>query len=574
MSWNFNLYSLLLFFCSTLMVWIAMYAWRRRAWIGLGPILLLVGITIWTVGYAIALGVHDYSWRIFWAKVQHIGIALTPVAMAVFVLKYAGYERWLVRRNIFLLSLIPMVGMILAWTNELHGLIWKETQFRVVGQLSLLERTYGPYFWFYFLFNYMVLLVSAAVFLRASFRGRFLHRRQAVLMLFGSLCVAIALIVDLSGVSPFPNLDLVPLGFSIGALVIAWGVFRYHLLDIVPVARDTLIEKMSDGLVVLDIQNRVVDMNQAMQRITLVKPSQSVGYPIDSVFNFWQEVRTSFAETGKTHAELTLTVAAKDRCYDLKQTSILDRNGDCIGHMIVLRDITERKQAEIELRIAKALAESQREKTHALLRNILPEEIAEELENEIRIIADQYDNVSILFADVVDFTPLSVKMTPLKLVGMLNEIFSYIDGLVEKYQLEKIKTIGDCYMVAAGVPRPRADHAQVLAHLAIDMRDYVARNLFNGKRIDIRIGINSGSVVAGVIGQKKFAYDLWGDAVNIASRMESHGKAGVIQITQNTYDLIKDDFICQSLGRINVKGKGDFCVWEVLREADNNEVTN
>lgn len=204
-------------------------------------------------------------------------------------------------------------------------------------------------------------------------------------------------------------------------------------------------------------------------------------------------------------------------------------------------------------------------KSENLLLNILPKEIAAILKNESRTIADHYDESSILFADMVNFTPMSAEMTPVAMVELLNEIFSHFDVLVEKYDLEKIKTVGDCYMVAAGVPRRRADHAHVITQLALEMRSYLESNSFNSSRpIAFRIGINSGSVLAGVIGRKKFVYDLWGDAVNTASRMESHGGAGIIQITRDTYELIKDDFICEPRGTINVKGKGEMEVWSVV----------
>jgi adenylate cyclase len=168
----------------------------------------------------------------------------------------------------------------------------------------------------------------------------------------------------------------------------------------------------------------------------------------------------------------------------------------------------------------------ERAKSEGLLLNILPVEIADVLRNESRTIADQYDAVSVLFADIVNFTPMSALMTPVELVELLNEVFCTFDVLVEKYGLEKIKTIGDCYMVAAGVPRSRPDHAHILTRMAIEVRDHFARNQFRGKHLAFRIGINSGPVVAGVIGNMKFAYDLWGDAVNTASRMESHGVPG------------------------------------------------
>ena len=214
--------------------------------------------------------------------------------------------------------------------------------------------------------------------------------------------------------------------------------------------------------------------------------------------------------------------------------------------------------------LAFRLLRGEQEKSEALLLNILPADIAAILKNENRTIADYHEGASILFADVVNFTPMSAQMTPVELVELLNEVFSHFDALVEKYGLEKIKTIGDCYMVASGVPRPRADHAQVLTRMALEMQDFVRNREFHGRRLAFRIGLNSGPVVAGVIGRKKFIYDLWGDAVNTASRMESHGSGGAVQITQATYELIKDDFVCDPRGTVNVKGKGEMEVWRVI----------
>jgi guanylate cyclase len=208
----------------------------------------------------------------------------------------------------------------------------------------------------------------------------------------------------------------------------------------------------------------------------------------------------------------------------------------------------------------------EQKKGEALLLNILPKEIVTILKNENRVIADQFDDTSILFADVVNFTPISSTMTPIELVELLNEVYSYFDSLVEMYDLEKIKTIGDCYMVAAGVPRPRPDHALVLTRLALDIRDYVSQHEFRGYKLTFRIGINSGSVVAGVIGRNKFSYDLWGDTVNTASRMESHSAGGSIQVTEVTYNLIKEKFVCEPRGTIQVKGKGEMPVWFVIEK--------
>lgn len=217
----------------------------------------------------------------------------------------------------------------------------------------------------------------------------------------------------------------------------------------------------------------------------------------------------------------------------------------------------------LQKEVAFRLLNLEKGKSESLLLNILPKDIADFLKNEPKVFADQYEQTSILFADVVDFTTLSSGMRPIELVEILNQVFSHFDDLVDKYGLEKIKTIGDCYMVASGIPRSRTDHAQAIASLALDMLHYVEKNQVGGKAISLRIGINSGPVVAGVIGRKKFIYDLWGDAVNVASRMESSGKAGAIQITKSTYDLIKEDFVCEPQAKVNVKGKGETEVWHL-----------
>lgn len=218
-------------------------------------------------------------------------------------------------------------------------------------------------------------------------------------------------------------------------------------------------------------------------------------------------------------------------------------------------------------RILLRLVNDERRRSDALLLNILPREIAEQLRGERRLIADRYAEVSVLFADIVGFTPLSTTMPPLALVELLNDVFSYFDTLVDEYGLEKIKTIGDCYMVAAGAPRRRPDHAQVLARMALRIQaEMRTRRFGEGVHLSFRIGINSGPVVAGVIGSKKFIYDLWGDAVNTASRMESHGSPGAVQITEATYQRIAAEFTCEPRGTVEVKGKGAMPVWFVTAE--------
>ena len=205
-------------------------------------------------------------------------------------------------------------------------------------------------------------------------------------------------------------------------------------------------------------------------------------------------------------------------------------------------------------------------RVEALLVNVLPAEIAQRLQSDPSSIADHFEDASILFADVVDFTPLSSRLDAREVVGLLDRLFTSFDELVDRYDVEKIKTIGDCYMVAAGVPRRRPDHAHALAGLALEMRECAKSCLPDGADHDLplRIGISSGPVVAGVIGRRRFLYDLWGDTVNMASRMESHGTPDTIQITRSTFKLLRDDFVIEPIGLVEVKGKGKVETWRLV----------
>jgi len=205
----------------------------------------------------------------------------------------------------------------------------------------------------------------------------------------------------------------------------------------------------------------------------------------------------------------------------------------------------------------KAALDAEHTRSENLLLNVLPGPVAERLKRSSGVIADGFESVTVLFADIVGFTPMSAALTPGEVVTLLNRVFTAFDQLVDTYGLEKIKTIGDAYMVAAGVPVPRDDHAAAIADLALEMKTELAkvREAVNAP-LDIRIGIDSGPVVAGVIGKRKFIYDLWGDTVNTASRMESHGLAGEIHVTERAWSLLRQSHQLRDRGVIEVKGKG------------------
>ncbi|GAB4305824.1 MAG: hypothetical protein Fur0025_47890 [Oscillatoriaceae cyanobacterium] len=248
----------------------------------------------------------------------------------------------------------------------------------------------------------------------------------------------------------------------------------------------------------------------------------------------------------------------------------LDKLGNSFNRMTsqlkesveALRIANEELENRVEERTGELRLE--KERSEQLLLNILPSEIADRLKRS-ESPTEHFDEVTILFADIVGFTSLSAELEPMKLVAGLNQIFSAFDHLTEKYGLEKIKTIGDAYMVVGGLPIARPDHATAIADMALEMQAYMETMPNDlGKSLQIRIGINTGPVIAGVIGIKKFIYDLWGDAVNVASRMESHGKPGYIQVTEATYSYLKDRYVLESRGAISVKGRGEMMTYWLI----------
>lgn len=216
----------------------------------------------------------------------------------------------------------------------------------------------------------------------------------------------------------------------------------------------------------------------------------------------------------------------------------------------VHREISDRKQAEAALKVEQA-------KSEKLLLNVLPAKIAEQLKHKEGAIASRFESATILFADIVDFTGIATQISPQELVRLLNDVFSAFDQIADQLGLEKIKTIGDAYMVVGGLPKPRTDHAEAILEMAIRMLAKIQDfKRTDGMPFQLRIGINTGPVVAGVIGIKKFSYDLWGDAVNIASRMESHGIIDHIQVSERTYQHLKQKYAFRDRGRIPIKGRG------------------
>lgn len=228
-----------------------------------------------------------------------------------------------------------------------------------------------------------------------------------------------------------------------------------------------------------------------------------------------------------------------------------------VAYVLLQYFVRARERALVDLADQHRALEFEQAKSERLLLNVLPEPVARRLKDHGGIIAEASSGVTVLFADIVGFTPLSERLPASEVVALLDRVFASWDALAARYRVEKIKTIGDAYMVAAGIPLPRDDHAEAIADMALAMGPEIERCVAdNGMPLTVRIGIDTGPVVAGVIGRAKFIYDLWGDTVNTASRMESHAMPGTIQVTERAYQRLRDRYELRRRGSVDIKGKG------------------
>ncbi|MBD2579979.1 adenylate/guanylate cyclase domain-containing protein [Oscillatoria sp. FACHB-1406] len=320
-----------------------------------------------------------------------------------------------------------------------------------------------------------------------------------------------------------------------------------------------IFENAIDGIFQSSVDRRFISVNPALARIygydSAEELMESITDIAEQIYVDPQAYRQFVAATNKREGVSgfeALVYRRDGRKIWIAETgrAVRDGSGNVLYYEGTVADITERKRIEEALQDQKA-------QTERLLLNILPHSIAQRLKNGESPIADYFEEVSILFADIVGFTEFAARKTPVELVEILSEIFYEFDTLAERLGLEKIKTIGDNYMVVGGLPSPHPSHANAIAHMALAMQATIAQyNQETGQNFQLRIGINLGSAIAGVMGQSKILYDLWGDAVNTASRMESTGMAGKIQVSASVYERLKERFYFEKRGEVQVRGKG------------------
>lgn len=344
-------YILPLVITAVLLVPLALLLSRRRGAPGVGPLAtLMLGVALWSLAYAYSLAQVALSAQLFWINMTYLGIGLVPASWLVFALEYVGLEAWLTRRRLALLAVEPLLALALALTNDLHLLFRTHVRLLDVGTYLVLESVLGPAFWLHTAYSYLLIGVGAFLLLRNFVRMPRVYRRQASALLVAVCAPWAGNIVYLSGLNPFPYLDFTPFAFSISAVALAWDLLGFHLFEIVPIARGTVLENMEDGVVVIDAHNRLIDINPAAQRISNQRADVVIGRPAAEVFANWAELVERYRLVHEAHDELTTGEGAASQSFDLRISPLYDRHGRLTGRIIVFRDISERKHVAAALR--------------------------------------------------------------------------------------------------------------------------------------------------------------------------------------------------------------------------------
>jgi len=346
-------------------------AWRYRDTSGASAFaLLMLTVVVWSLAYALELSSASLPAKLFWTRVEYVGIVILPAAWFSFAYQYRDHASRTSRRVIALLAIEPVVMFLLIWTNEYHGIFWRTITQAPGDPLFAWRSTRGIGYWVHAGYTYLVLLSGTILLIGAFMRSPGLYRGQTAGLLIAALVPWVSNGLYLAGLNPLAPLEITPFAFLISGLVIAWSVLRFQLLAIVPVGRDRVIEEIAEGMLVLDRDNRIVDINPAACQLLGRSARESIGQPATTILAHWPAAINPSHPIGATHQELVLVEGADARYFDLRISPLRTQAGRVTGRVIVLHEITERKQAEVALDQAKATAETASRVKSAFLANM------------------------------------------------------------------------------------------------------------------------------------------------------------------------------------------------------------
>src|SRR5579884_71094 len=349
MHWRFTFYLIPVVIAALLSTWLAFFAWKRRSMAGVMPFsILMLAVAEWSAGYALELAGADIPTKLFWLGFEYVGIGIVPAAWLALALQYTRRTKWLTPRLLLLLSIEPVITLVLAWNKNLQPLLYGRASLEITSTYTVLVLSRGPWYWINVGYAYLLLLLGTALivaYIPMLKRQASLYRGQIAALLIAALVPWASNVLVVFGLTPFPNLDLTSSAFTITGLAMAWNLFRYRLLDITPVARNAVIESMSDAVIVLDLHHRIIDLNPAAERILGRSLSELVGQTSFQAGAAWTDQIERFYNQAEAHEELALTVNGRRQYFDLRISPLSDQRGSPVGRLVVLRDITERKQA-------------------------------------------------------------------------------------------------------------------------------------------------------------------------------------------------------------------------------------
>jgi PAS domain S-box-containing protein len=358
---QYNPYMIPLVIGATVSAACAFYTWRQRhvsGVVGAMPsAVLLLAVAEWSLCYALEIGGTDLAAKVFWAKMKYFGVVAVPVTWLYFAVQYTGRGERLTRRNLTLLAIEPITTLLLIWTNDFHGLMWSKISLEASGAFLYRVSTHGAWFWLHTIYSHLLLLFGGIllfhmlIYTRLIYRSH-LYRKQVFVILVSVLAPWIGNVLYVTRLNPFPFLDLTPFGVTVTGLAVTLGLLRFHLFDILPVARGALIESMTDIVIVIDAQNRIVDLNPAAQRAIGYTSSEAIGQRAPKVLSNWPDLVERYRDVTEIRSEIVLGEDEKQRYFDLHITPLRDKRDHFTGRLVVLRDITKRKQAEVVLKRA------------------------------------------------------------------------------------------------------------------------------------------------------------------------------------------------------------------------------
>lgn len=350
MSYHFTPNMIPLAFAALISGALGFYTWQNRRAIGATPFCVMMLLLFqWEISYILHLAGIDFPTKLFWDKVMFVGVVATPVAWLTFALEYIGRKAWLNPRRLGMLSILPLTTLILIATHESHQLFWTEMSLSSEGGFSLMNNSNGSWFWIHAAYSYVLIVIGLVLIIRALLRWPAQYRGQMLWTLLATLTPFIANILTVFRVIPI-LIDLTPFAFTVTGIGMAFALFRHRLLDIAPIARDIVIDGMKDGMIVLDAERRMVDVNRAAQEmIALVGEEQPIGKPLADILSSWPGLIERYRHLLEAEDEISLEVGGTQRWYALTLSTLLDENKLLIGRVLIIRDVTDRKQAERQL---------------------------------------------------------------------------------------------------------------------------------------------------------------------------------------------------------------------------------